>query len=554
MNEKVKNVVTTIKTKWTESSKMAKVLVISIPIVVIAIIIILSIILNSAGKNQVALFSGLQSSEAGEIAAAIQELGVTEVTVTANGDVMVPAEQENTLRMQMWIQGYPKSTTNYDIWNNGKDLWSTDLDKRELKRQQLETRLGATIAAFEGIQAATVNITLPEVSNYVISSEKGDSKCAVFLHLREDKTLSNSEVRAIYRGVTSSVDGLTIDHVSVTDSNMKSYEWIDPELDDLNNSDKSGVEIARKRLQFQQEFVDVLKEGLDEMLTKMYGKDGYAFNVSVNLNYDYKDVESLQYEPVEGTNAGVKDRETHVEEAGRIDANGNVVGVTPNADISPDYPTYQGLEDGQSYYSNKDDIQYDVSHIKETIKKDGYAIESLSASLVVDETNMTEGERDALRGIIANAVGTTIDFVSVYNLPFKLSAATQTDGNGLHIITPAVDSFRNTLLYVVIALGVLLVLLLIITLLMSHSRKKKIRRRQQEALAASAAAGGNSVYGQTAPEQEAPEEVDFNIASLTEQAAKESKETILKREISEFSKANPEIVAQILKNMMRDNV
>ena len=50
-----------------------------------------------------------------------------------------------------------------------------------------------------------------------------------------------------------------------------------------------------------------------------------------------------------------------------------------------------------------------------------------------------------------------------------------------------------------------------------------------------------------------PEEVDFNIASLTEEAAKESRETILKREISDFSKTNPEIVAQIIKNMMKDN-
>ena len=101
-------------------------------------------------------------------------------------------------------------------------------------------------------------------------------------------------------------------------------------------------------------------------------------------------------------------------------------------------------------------------------------------------------------------------------------------------------------------LGVLLILLLIITLMMGHSRKKKIRRRQEAALAAAAQGGNAQVSGSTSQEQEAPEEVDFNIASLTEEAAKESRETILKREISDFSKTNPEIVAQIIKNMMRD--
>ena len=190
MNEKVKSVVTTVKTKWTDSSKMAKVLIVSIPVVVIAIIIILCIILN-ANKGTSVLFSGLSSTEAGEIASAIQELGVSEVTVNANGDVIVPAEQENNLRMQMWVQGYPKSTTNYDIWNNGVDLWSTDVDKREIKRQQLESRLGATIASFDGVQAANVNLTLPETSNYVISTEKVSSQCAVFLQLKEGKVLTN---------------------------------------------------------------------------------------------------------------------------------------------------------------------------------------------------------------------------------------------------------------------------------------------------------------------------------------------------------------------------
>lgn len=558
MNEKVKSVVTTVKTKWTDASKMAKILIISIPVVVIAIIIILCVIFNS-NKSTAVLFSGLSGSEAGEIATAIQALdGAPEVTVNSNGDVIVPAERADEIRMQMWAQGYPKSTTNYDIWDNGVDLWSTDMDKREIKRQQLETRLGATIASMDKIQAATVNLTLPESSNYVISTQKGESQCAVFLQLRNDaEPLTNAEVRAIYRGVTTSVEGLTIENVSVMDSKMNSYEWIDPELDDVDeNEDKSGVDIARKRLDFEQEFVQVLKDGLGEMFTKMYGENGFAFNVSARLNYDYKDVESTQYQPVEGTNAGVINHQDQVNKGGVLDEDGGVVGVTPDADLSPDYPTITGLEDGQSFYYNKNEIQYSVSNIKETIKKDGYSIDALTVGLVVNQTNMTEAEREALQSIVANAAGTTTEYVSVYNLPFSLdNGVGGGDGDGsVQIITPRVDTFRDVLLYVVVGLGVLLILLLVFTLFMGHSRKKKIRRRQEAAFAA-ATQGGSAVQpgGATSQEPEAPEEVDFNIASLTEEAAKESRETILKREISDFSKTNPEIVAQIIKNMMKDN-
>lgn len=557
MNEKIKSAVTTVKTKWTDASKMAKILVISIPIVVIAIIIVLCIILNNTGKNTAVLFSGLSNSEAGEIASAIQALdGAPEVTVNAKGDVIVPAERADSIRMQMWAQGYPKSTTNYDIWDNGVDLWSTDMDKREIKRQQLETRLGSTISSMDKIQAATVNLTLPETSNYVISTEKGDSQCAVFLQLRSDaEPLTNAEVRAIYRGVTTSVEGLTNENVSVMDSKMNSYEWVDPELDNVDDDeDKSGVDVARKRLEFEREFVQVLKDGLGEMFTKMYGENGFAFNVSARLNYDAKDVESTQYQPADGTNAGVINHQDQVNEGGKLDEDGGVVGVTPNADTSPDYPTITGLEDGQTFYYNKNEIQYSVSNIKETVKKDGYSIDALTVGLVVNQTNMTQAEREALQSIVANAAGTTLDYVSVYNLPFSLDGTNpgvSGDGN-VQIITPRVDTFRDVLLYVVVGLGVLLLILLVVTLFMGHSRKKKIRRRQEAAFAA-AAQGGAAAGGANAQEPEQPEEVDFNIASLTEEAAKESRETILKREISDFSKTNPEIVAQIIKNMMKDN-
>lgn len=558
MNEKLKTVVTTVKTKWTDASKMAKILIISIPVVVIAIIIVLCVMLNS-NKSTAVLFSGLSASESGEIASAIQELGVTDVTVNTNGDIIVPAEKADSLRMQMWAQGYPKTTINYDIWNNGVDLWSTDTDKREVKRQQLESRLGATIASMDKIQSATANITLPEVSNYALSDNKGESQCAVFIQLKADaEPLTNEEVRAIYRGVTTSVEGLTKENVSIMDSKLNSYEWVDPELDqpeEDEDTDKSGVDIARKRLEFEQEFVQVLKDGLGDMFTKMYGEDGFAFNVSARLNYDSRNTESTQYTPAEGTDHGVKDHEDKVTWGGALDEDGGIVGLTPNADLSPDYPTYTGLEDGQNYYYNKEEIQYSVSNVKETVTKDGYSIDSLSVGLVVNQTNMTQGERDALQAIVANAAGTTVDLVSVYNIPFALSATNNGGANGdgnLQIITPPVDTFRNTLLYVVVGLGIVLILLLVMTLMMSHSRKKKIRRRQEAAFAAATQSGQTqAAAGATAQEQESPEEVDFNIASLTEEAAKESRETILKREISDFSKTNPEIVAQIIKNMMK---
>ena len=552
MNEKVKNITGKIKEKWTGFSKAIKIMIIAIPVAIIAIIIILSIILSH--KDRGVLFSGLTTAEAGEIVTAINSLGVTDVTLRDNGDIVVPTENIDSLRMQLSVQGYPKNAKNYDIWNDGVNLWSTDTDKRELQRQQRETNIAATLRNLDVVASATVTLDIPKTRDYVITETKEVPRCSVLLKLRSDDELTNAEVRGIFRLVETSVENLTIDNISVTDTLGRSYMWISEEEELNGQKDLSGVPVARKRLQFLSELQNAITGELRDSLATVYGDKNYTVNVSATLNYDAKGVESTEYVPVDGTNTGVLDHDQHVIAYDRLDTSGNVIGTTPNADLSPDYPTIEGLVDGQDYYYRKDENQYDVTNIKTTIEKDGYSIDRLTVGVAINRTNLTDGERDQIREWVAAAAGTDIANVAVHNEAFALTTNNGTTvGDGsLGIYTRPVDTFRNTLLFVVIGLGVLLVLLLIASLFVSKSRKRKIRHRQELALAAAQASGGDGYSGNAQNTAETPQEVDFNIASLTEEAGKDSRETILKREIADFAKTNPEIVASIIKNMLRD--
>lgn len=550
MNEKIKKVTTVVKEKWTGFSKVVKILIIAVPIALIAIIIILANLLNH--KDETVLYSGLTTEEAGTISAAITDMGITDVRMTGDGDIIVPSDQADYLRMQLSVQGYPKTSTDYDIWNDGVDLWSTDTDKREVQRQQREARIAATLAQLEAVKTATVNLDVPKTKDYVITEEKETPTCSVVLTLREDKELTNAEVRAIFRMVATSVDGLTNENISVMDTLGRSYEWVSEEEEANGEKDASGTLVAQKRLKFQCDMQAALMTKLKDMLTKMFGENGYAVNVTAILNYDQKTTDSTEYVPLEGTNTGVVDHDLHIEEKNNLDSDGNVVGVTPNGDQSPDYPTIEGVVDGQDFYYKKDETQYDVTNIKTNIVKDGYSIDKLSVGVAVNTTNMTETEQTKLERLIAAAAGTDMANVAVYNMPFALTSnGGTTAGDGFGIITKPVDTYRNILLIVVIALGVILLALLIVSLFMSKSRKRKIRRRQEQALEAAQAAA--AVAGNAPSDQEQPEEVNFNIASLTEEAGKDSRETILKREIADFAKTSPEIVAQIIKNMMRED-
>ncbi len=556
MNEKLKKTLTVVKDKWTGFSSMVKVLIISVPIAVVAIIIILTLLLNH--KSDAVLYSGVSTSEAQEISAAIMGLGVTDVSINTKGDIIVPEDQVDYLRMQLAVQGYPKSGTTYDIYNDGIDLWSTDADKREVQRQQREARLEATLRQLDAVQAAVVNLDIPETKDYVIVQDKGVPTCSITITLRSGKELTNSEVRAIYSLVTKSVDGLINDNVSLIDTLGREYDWISEEEERSGITDQSGTLVGMKRLQFQREYREAIMDSLKSFFDPIFGENGYSVNVSAILNYDSMKQTSTEYIPVnEDTPTGVLDHDQVVVEGAKLDEENGLVGVTPNADESPDYPTYVGLEDGQSYYYSKNEHQYDVSNIVTEIERDGYAIDKLSVALMINTNSLTDREREDYAGIVANAAGTTVDNVSVFNTVFALPGASGTGGNsgsgGLVIDTRPSDPYRDIMLYAVIVLGVLLIMLIIISMFMSNSRKRKIRRRQEQAFAA--AAGGNigaGASGEALPVQETPAEVDFNIASLTEEAGKDSRETILKREITEFSKTSPEIVASIIRNMLRE--
>lgn len=551
MNERIKKVTTVVKDKWSGFSKMVKVLICTIPVVIIAIIIILSVILNH--KDTVTLFTGLTTTEVSEISRAITELGVTDVSIKSNGDVLVPEDQVDYLRMQLAVQGYPKSSDNYDIWNSGVDLWSTDADKREVQRQQREQRIAASIATLDAVRTATVNFDPGTTSEYLLTSEKKEPSCSITLRLADDKGLRNSEVRAIFSLVTGSVSGMTNDNVKVVDTKGFEYRWISEEEEANGERDASGTLVAAKRLAFENSVQQATMSKLKDFFNTAFGEGNYSVIVNTRLNYDGKEVLDTHYYTDSDDNKGIASHEDHRLEAAGLGENGNVVGVTPNGDLSPDYPTFVDIEDGESFYFRKDEIEYDVSSLVTKITGDGYSIESLTASLLLNTNALTIAEREAYADILAKAVGTSIDNVSVFNTAFPLpgSGGSTSENRGTTpIIFGGQDGYRNLLLYIVIVLGVLLILLLILSLFMSKSRKRKIRRRQEAALAA--AAGGGTL-GLTAQEPQAPEEIDFNIASLTEEAGKESKETILKREIADFSQNSPEIVAMIIKNMLRED-
>ncbi|NLJ16217.1 MAG: flagellar M-ring protein FliF [Clostridiales bacterium] len=542
MKDKISSFLASLKEKWTSLTKGKKITVVVTPIILIVGAIVITAVLNRPSYS--VLFSGVSSDEAAEIVTAINNLNVTDVSVSSNGDIKVPKEQEDSLRFQLNAMGYPSTGLNYDIWDNGVDMFSSDYEKREKQRQQLETRISATLKSFSKIKSAIVTLSIPEKANYVINQEDTEPSASVTLTMNTGQSLSQDEINAVYINVQKSSSQLKIENISVVDTDGGVLKYSGDDSDDAGTS----IEVAYKRLEFQQNLDKILTANLHNLFKPLYGENGYTISINTKLNYDKKLTEETAYTPSVGEDGMVENEITeYAIEGDPVD--GGVVGTTPNADGSPDYPTLEIDSDSDVYMQYKKEVNYLVNTLKTQMQKDGYYIEDVTASLIVNQEQLSDEEKAELAMIVADAIGTKSENVTVSGKKFLDSI----DGTDSQIITPREKQLEDYLFYIAISLAALLLILLILYIVLSSSRKKYKKKKSAEPV----------IISNKAPSAESSEDVkvdstpaepeEFQVASLTDANIGTSKEAILKREIGEFSKTNPEIVASLVRNILHND-
>ncbi len=548
-----------VKTGWTNMGRKGHIIFFAVAGVVIVSLIV-AIVLATKTEYAV-LYSGASAEETAEVLSIVSnDLGATEVTVNEKGDIIVPKDEVEQLRMQLSMQGYPKSTFNYNIWDEGVDMFSTESDKRIKEKQQLQENLRATLAMYDGIESAIAILTIPPDNNYVIGNTREEASASIVLQLEHE--LSNDTVKGIYNLVRTAVPGLKEENISVTDGKgvLLSYEDM-PVLTDADN-DKE-IELYYKRLEVQNSIINILTDKLDNIFEGIF--PDFRVGVDVQLNYDDEKKQITEYTPSvdsEGNRGGMVQNETHVSAGGGNAAEGGLVGTTVDSDISPDYPTLQVGEGDEFYYEWQRDINYLVNEEIIQVQKEGYSYDNISATVVVDATGLSQAEIEEWQGVIAHAIGTDFAKVTFKAYPFMLDGTGGSGGHGGDFTpdgTVVVQGTRNTLIFIIIALGVLLLVLLIIALVASGSSKKRAKARREGVAMSSALRPGvggdypdNEEDGMRRRSYEEAQE-DIEIQSLTNTDGADSREELLKKEIREFSKTNPEIVAQLIRTWMRND-
>ena len=301
-----------------------------------------------------------------------------------------------------------------------------------------------------------------------------------------------------------------------------------------------------RKLKFKNDLEDQIREKIEALLIPAYGEDGFSAAVNMVLNFDSKVSEDTVYTPSTNDERGMLQHTDASQASGYATADGGVQGVETNADDT--YP--EGTTNGNGQWTeNSVSNTYLVNTYKEQVEKAGYVIDGLSISVVIYTDYLPDTTRQNLVNLVANAgtVNPAVaqDVVTVTNLqktPDTVDASAQTFIFGL--------TLSQLVILGAILLGILLILIIILVSLRTSAKRKR-REFEKTILAQHAPAEGEPLIDSffSLSDEGSP---SVDIPSLSADTGVETKETIIRRELTDFARTSPEIVAQLLRSWVHE--
>ena len=166
MKEQADKLVKSFTQFWEAQDKKRRFAYVAIIVCIILAAVIITAILNK--KDYVVLYEGLETQEAAEMVALIEDMGYE--AKLSNGSITVLSGTENTIAIRLAQQEYPKSGYGYPNLINKVGMTTTNSEMEFYERIDTENRLGAIIGSMDNISSAVVTLTEPDLQNVVIPS------------------------------------------------------------------------------------------------------------------------------------------------------------------------------------------------------------------------------------------------------------------------------------------------------------------------------------------------------------------------------------------------
>ncbi len=485
-----------------------KVVLLLLTVVSIASVILL-IVWAQSPTYQV-LYSNLQPDDAGLIVQKLRDMKIPYKT-TATG-IMVPAERVYELRIQLASMGLPQGGgVGFEIFDK-TGLGTTEFVQKVNLRRALQGELARTIRSLQEVKDCRIHLTIPERSIFTASDER--PKASVLLKLQPGVTLTKKQVQGIIHLVSSSVEGLVPENVTVIDSRGNV----------LSSPSGESALLTTTQLEYQRSIEKDIEKRVVEILTPVVGRN--RVRAKANVNVDFTRVEETK-ELFDPDSQVVRSEQKQLESRTTSTPSG-VPGVKSN--IPGRTQAVGSTKSGVT--KQTEPVNYEISKIRSHVIKPTGVVKRITVAVLVDGiykkdektgkmiyTPRTEEELRTYEELVKKAIGFSgdrSDEVKVVSMPFKVEEEqvyTDSTGSYERYLIPAVR-------YATILILSLLAFLFLIRPLMKYLK--------------SAPSSVSPTYGPAATAE-------------IESSTKELKRLPQRDEIKEWAKGNPQQAAHLIK-------
>lgn len=481
-----------------------------------------------AGKpSMVPLFTDLESADASAITEQLTSAGTPFELADGGRTVMVPQKDLYTLRLDMSAAGLPTGGAEGYALLDEQGITASEFRQRVDYQRALQGELTKTISAIDGVDTAKVHLVIPEED--LFSDDERMPTASVLLKTSAGKTLAPGHVQSIVHLVSSSVEGLQPEQVTVADDQGQM----------LNAPGQEGLTAAASDARSQQTaaFEQELALSVQRLLEPVTGAGGAIVRVQADLDFDERTARIETYEPVEGL-PPVTESISNERYTGGAPAVGGVLG--------PDgLPIVNGGADSE-YEKEEAQRVNALNTVTEDVKTAPGAVNRMSVAVLLDG-NAGPVDEAAVRQLVGAA--TLLDEARGDELEVTTMAFDTTAADTAADELAAAEAAKERAELIALARNVGIMLLVALVLFLAYRSSRKQRRETIELTDAFALDPADDLLDL---DSEEGDEIPAVAPPSPALAAAQHRRLEVQEEVAELVDRQPEEVAQLLRGWLAD--
>ncbi len=330
------------------------------------------------------LYTGLGAEDAGTVVQKLKQSAV-DYRLGENGTtVLVPADKLAELRLQMAVEGLPKTgRLGFELFDK-TNFGLTDFAEHVNYRRALEGELERSMSHLREVEQARVHLTFPRDS--VFLEARQPAKASVMLQLRGGASLSEQNVQAVCNLVASAVEGLAPEAVTLLDTRGNLLNRPRRASDDELAASEATLDYRR---QIERDLLLKIRSTLDPLL----GPEKFQAVVSVDCDMASAELSEETYDAARS--ATLTSQKT--EDTSGAFATSGLPGTASNLPR----PTGAAAATPTGTSRRTESVTYQPSRVVRHTRQPQGGVKRVSVSVLVDHDLRWDGKPPNLRRVLA---------------------------------------------------------------------------------------------------------------------------------------------------------